>query len=120
MSETTLLVPDAKAPDPAADRRTLVDTGLCLEAHPAITLELYGSLRSKAGREFVPMRADTIGTAVAVLKRVCPQVARLLPEGAALAENFRFAINGHSVTTDLSAGLSEGDRLILFSASVGG
>lgn len=110
----------AQVVDTSAERRSLVEAGLCQEHHPAVTVELYGSLRLKAGRAVVPMRADTIATAVVVLRRVCPPVARLLPEGDALTENFRFSVNGHAVTTDLSAPLREGDRLILFSASVGG
>ncbi len=98
----------------------MVETGICQSVHPAVTLELFGSLRLMTGRDVLPMRADTIGTAVTVLKRVCPQALRLLPEGAALSENFRFSINGHTVTTDLATALREGDHVILFSASVGG
>ncbi len=104
----------------AEHRRTLVETGVCQSVHPAVTLELYGSLRLKTGRDVLAIRAETIATAVAVLKRVCPQALRLLPEGAALAENFRFSINGRTVTTDLATALREGDHVILFSASVGG
>lgn len=110
----------AQVVDPSVDRRSLVEAGVCQERHPAVTVELYGSLRLKSGRELVPMRADTIATAVAVLRRACPPLSRLLPDGDALTENFRFSINGRTVTTDLSAPLREGDRLILFSASVGG
>ena len=104
----------------AADRLTLVQSGVCDATHPAITLELYGSLRLKAARDAVPMRADTLATAVSVVKRVCPPLERLLPEGPALAENFRFSINGRAVTADPATPLREGDRVLLFSASVGG
>jgi molybdopterin converting factor small subunit len=106
--------------DTVADRQALVASGVCLPAHPGVTVELYGSLRLKTGRDQVPMRADTIGTALAVLRRALPQAERLLPRGPALAENFRFSVNGRSVTTDLATELLEGDRVIVFSASVGG
>jgi hypothetical protein len=110
----------AQVPDSSVDRRSLVEAGVCQEQHPAVTVELYGSLRLKAGRELVPMRADTIATAIMVLRRAHPPLSKLLPEGDALTENFRFSVNGRAITTDLSAPLHEGDRLILFSASVGG
>jgi molybdopterin converting factor small subunit len=115
-----MTVPAAQVPDLAADRRALVETGVCDPAHPAVTVELYGSLRLKAARDAVPMRADTLATAVSIVKRVCPPLARLLPDGAALAENFRFSINGRTVTTELATLLAEGDRVLVFSASVGG
>jgi len=117
MTPTT---PATPAHDPAPDRQALVASGICLPAHPGVTVELYGSLRIRSGIEQVPMRADTIGTAVAVLRRVLPQASRLLPEGPGLADHFRFSINGRAVTTDLATALAEGDRVIVFSASVGG
>jgi len=110
----------APSQDSVQHRRALVETGVCQSIHPAVTLELYGNLRLKTGRDVLPMRAESIATALAVLKRVCPQAERLLPQGAALAEHFRFSINGRVVTTDITTALQEGDHVILFSASVGG
>lgn len=88
--------------------------------HPVVVLELYGSLRVRTGCEALRLHADTIATAVAVLKGVYPQAARLLPEAAQLGEHYRFSINGRAVTNDPASLLRSGDRVVLFSASVGG
>jgi hypothetical protein len=89
-------------------------------AHPAVSLELYGTLRIRAGRPAVALRADSIRTAMRLLLEALPELARHLPPEADLPRTHRFSINGGAVTTDLDAALREGDHLVLFSASVGG
>jgi molybdopterin converting factor small subunit len=83
-------------------------------------VELYGSLRIRAGQAAVAMRADTIRTAMELLLEARPELKRLLPGPERLPETHRFSINGLTVTTDLDTFLSDGDRVVLFSASVGG
>jgi molybdopterin converting factor small subunit len=89
-------------------------------AHPAVTVELYGTLRIRAGRPAVALRSDSIRTALRLLREALPALARHLPPEADLPRTHRFSINGGAVTTDLDAPLREGDHLVLFSASVGG
>ncbi len=89
-------------------------------AHPAVRVELYGSLRIRTGQADVALRADSIRTAMGVLREARPELKRLLPLVAQLPETHRFSINGHAVTTDLDTPLREGDHVVLFSASVGG
>lgn len=101
-------------------RRLLVGRGLCTEKHPPVTLELYGSLRTKTGCGNLPVHAHTIGEALQALKRICPSVLRVLPDEAQLGEHYRFSVNGGDVFTDLRHPLKAHDHLILFSASVGG
>ena len=62
----------------------------------------------------------TVLDALDVLRRVHPEAERLLPKNGAVADYFRFSINGGDVTTSLHHPLVEGDHLILFSATVGG
>ena len=101
-------------------RRALAHFGFCDADHPAMTLELYGSLRIKTGCALLPLHAERIETAFAALRRIFPEAERILPEVSDMGEHFRFSVNGRTVTTDLAQPLSEGDHLILFSASVGG
>jgi len=103
-----------------ADRDALTRQGLCLKEHPAVSIELYGSLSIRSGLARVALRADTIRGALSVLVLAQPTVARLLGPLDKLAEYHRFSINGRAITTDLDTPLKEGDRLVLFSASVGG
>jgi molybdopterin converting factor small subunit len=102
------------------NRAALTRRGLCSQEHPAVSVELYGSLAIRSGQSRVALRADTIRTALAVLLLAQPNLARLLGPPETLAENHRFSINGRTITTDLDTPLKEGDHLILFSASVGG
>jgi hypothetical protein len=70
----------------AADYRArLVAQGLCDAADAAVTVELYGSLRLRAGRAQVPLHAANIAAALAVLRRAYPQLQRLLPRDAGTA-----------------------------------
>ena len=111
---SALLSPDEEI------RESLTRRGVCSANHPAVGVELYGSLRIRSGRSRIPMRADSIRTAMSVLLLAEPGLKRLLPPVDQLAENHRFSINGRTITTDLDTPLQEGDLLILFNASVGG
>ena len=110
----TLITPDE------VTRQALTERGLGSREHPAVSVELYGSLAIRSGKSRVALRADTIRTALAVLAAAEPILARLLGPAAKLAETHRFSINGRTITTDLDAPLKAGDHLIVFSASVGG
>ncbi len=101
-------------------RRALAWLGLCDPAAPAVTLELYGNLRIRTGCAGLPIHAGTVAAAVAALFRVHPEAGRLLGPPERLGEHFRFALNGEAVTTDPEYPLRAGDRLVLFSAAVGG
>jgi molybdopterin converting factor small subunit len=101
-------------------RAALVAQGVCDPAHPPVTVELYGGLRMRGGRAQVPLHADTIRRAVQVLRRALPQLTRVLPDGDEVRAHVRFSVNGQRVTDDLDLPLRAGDRLVVFSASVGG
>ena len=114
------LSPDSPLTSAEDARAALVAAGLCPAGAPAVFLELFGGLRLRTGCEVLPLRAGTVGEALGVLRRVFPKAERLLPGDGEMSDHYRFSINGGSVTTDLGHPLAEGDRLILFSASVGG
>ena len=109
------------APRDAEEARTMLCAmGLCETIHPAVVLELYGGLRIRTGCACLPLRAGTILGALQVLARVYPRTTEFFPDPRLAGEHYRFSINGGKVGQDVHASLSEGDRLILFSASVGG
>lgn len=114
------LAPGTRVETPEQCRAALAGLGLCDAGHPPVTLELYGGLRLKAGCRALPLHAATIGEALGVLRAACPRVDHLLPAAAELREHYRFSLNGHAVTADPGQPLRAGDRLIVFSASVGG
>lgn len=114
------LAPGTPLDTPEQCRAALAGLGLCDAARPPVTLELYGGLRLKAGCRALPLHAGSVGEAMAVLRAACPRLERLLPAGAALGEHYRFSLNGRAVTADPGHPLHAGDRLIVFSASVGG
>jgi hypothetical protein len=114
------LGPETPLATPEQCREALVRLGLCDGARPAVTLELYGGLRLKAGCRVLHLHAGTVGEAMQVLRVACPRVQRLLPPAEALGEHYRFSLNGHGVSADPGLALQPGDRLIVFSASVGG
>ena len=103
-----------------AERDALVAQGQCQGGHPAVTLELYGSLRLKSGRASLPLRADTVGTALNLLLTLFPALSQKLPPPPELFEHYRVSINGRTLVRDHCHALNEGDHLILFSANVGG
>ena len=94
--------------------------GWCTAGAPAVTLELYGSLRLKTGCEVLALRAHTLGEAGKVLLRAYPALGGLIRDDATLRDHYRFSLNGLHVVTDPSKPLNDGDHVLLFSASVGG
>jgi molybdopterin converting factor small subunit len=114
------LAPGTALESPEQCRAALVGLGLCDAARPAVTLELYGGLRLKAGARALPLHAATVGEALAVLRAVSPKAARLMPAADELGQHYRFSLNGRTVSADPAQALAPGDRLIVFSASVGG
>jgi len=114
------LAPGTPLATPEQCRAALAGLGLCDAGRPAVTLELYGGLRLKAGCRVLPLHAATVGEALAVLRTACPRVQRLLPATGDLGEHYRFSLNGKAVTADPGHPLAVGDHLIVFSASVGG
>jgi molybdopterin converting factor small subunit len=114
------IAPGTPLQTPEQARAALAALGLCDAARPAVTLELYGGLRLRAGCRMLPLHAATVGEALEVLRAACPRAGRLLPAAGELGEHYRFSLNGRTVTADPAQPLQAGDRLIVFSASVGG
>ena len=89
-------------------------------AEDAVTVELYGIPRLRAGRAEVRAPAGTVAELLAVLERECPGLAGLrLPDGRA-AKQYLLSLDGRLFLTDPDQQLAPGDRVLLLSADAGG
>ncbi len=87
---------------------------------PAITIELYGVPRTRAGRKELVVSAATAGQALATLVEACPGLAGLCRPDGRLAPHYLLSLDGQCFVTDLAHVLHAGDRLLLLSADAGG
>jgi molybdopterin converting factor small subunit len=86
---------------------------------PNVIVEFYGIPRQRAGRAELIVAAATLGDALALIERQCPELAGLCAEGR-LAPHYRLSLDGKQFLTDLNQHLAEGSRLLLLSADAGG
>jgi molybdopterin synthase sulfur carrier subunit len=86
---------------------------------PAVTIELYGLPRLRAGRPEVVVAGATPAEALRHLSVLCPGLSDLCRPDGSLAPHYLLA-KGDNFLPDLSSPLSPGDRLVLLSADAGG
>jgi molybdopterin converting factor small subunit len=87
---------------------------------PAVTVELFGVPRVRAGLAELSVSAATAGEALAALAAACPGLGELrLPDGR-LAPQYLLSLDGERFVTDLTEPLRPGERLLLLSADAGG
>ena len=86
----------------------------------AITVELYGMARARAGRKELTVSAATAGEALRAVLEVCPALSGLCRPGGQLAPHYLLSLDGERFLTDLAESLRPGDRLVLLSADAGG
>jgi molybdopterin converting factor small subunit len=87
---------------------------------PAVTVELYGVPRARAGRKELLVSAATAGEALAALLEACPGLAGLCRADGRLEPQYLLSLDGRHFVTDLAQSLQPGDRLLLLSADAGG
>ena len=90
----------------------------------AVTVELFGIPRLKAGRALLDLRLPAAATAddlAQALARMCPELVGVLvePEGSHLREGYVINVNGVRFAEG-PMNLREGDRLLVFSSQAGG
>jgi molybdopterin converting factor small subunit len=86
----------------------------------AVTVELYGLPRARAGRSELTVAAATAGEALAALVAACPALAAVRRPDGGLAPHYLLSLDGERFVTDLAEPLRPGDRLVLLSADAGG
>lgn len=87
---------------------------------PAITIELFGVPRARAGARELRVLAATVSEALAEAIKQCPALAEVLRTDGSVAPQFLLSLNGQRFVTDLSHSVQPGDRLLLLSADAGG
>lgn len=88
---------------------------------PVIHVEFYAIPRRRAGVTEFPVEADTLRAACRALRERFPRfAATCLDDEDRLKPGCLANVNGRTFTRDPDAPLSEGDRLLILSADVGG
>lgn len=86
----------------------------------AVTIELFGIPRRRAGVEQLNVDAARLDEALQAAIEACPRLRECLTPDGRLRAGYLVNLNGRMFTTDVSSALQEGDRVILLSADVGG
>ncbi|HZY90435.1 MAG TPA: hypothetical protein VFE78_36775 [Gemmataceae bacterium] len=87
---------------------------------PAVTVELFGVPRARAGCAELTLSAATAGEALAALAEACPGLGELRRPDGRLAPQYLLSLDGERFVTDLAEPLRPGERLLLLSADAGG
>ena len=87
---------------------------------PAVTVELFGVPRARAGLAELSVSAATAGEALAALAAACPGLGELCRPDGRLAPQYLLSLDGKRFVTDLAEPLRPGERLLLLSADAGG
>src|SRR5205085_231141 len=87
---------------PGSAKRAVASEG----RQPRVRVELYGLARLRAGRKELPVRAATVGEALATADAACPEL-RVLCDGR-IAASYLVSVNGEQFTTDPRLALKDG------------
>ena len=86
----------------------------------AVTIELFGIPRRRAGVAEVCVNARTLADAVRELEAACPTLTGLMTADGTLSPQVLLSLDGTRFTGNLDQELHDGARLLLFSADAGG
>lgn len=86
----------------------------------AVTVELFGIPRQRAGRAELHVRAGTVGDLLEAVTRACPALAGLMRPDGRLSPQYLLSLDGRRFLQEPHERLRPGDRLVLLSADAGG
>jgi molybdopterin converting factor small subunit len=86
----------------------------------SVTVEFYGTARTRAGCTLAEVGAGTLGAALCELVARFPGLADKMIEEDRLRSSFIANINGAAFVRDPATLLEEGDHLLILTADVGG
>lgn len=86
----------------------------------SVTVEFFGSARSRAGVAECELDADTIADVIKALAQMFPKLAETCFQDCGLADGWLFNLDGLQFTTDATLIVKSGQRLLLMTADVGG
>jgi hypothetical protein len=86
----------------------------------AVTIELYGIPRVRAGLAQLVVPAGTLREALRAAEHACPGLGRLVRNDGRLDPQFLLSIDGRRFVMSLEEAVLPGERLLLLSADAGG
>jgi molybdopterin converting factor small subunit len=86
----------------------------------AVTVELFGIPRERAGVAKADATASTLGEMLALLALRFPRFAESCVRDGELAQGYVANLNGRAFITDPATVLSDGDAVLILSADAGG
>ena len=86
----------------------------------AITVELFGIARTRAGVASAEVQADTLGAALRALAEAHPALEGEVVVGARTANGYLVSLDGERFIDDAATDLPDGSRLLLLSGQAGG
>jgi molybdopterin converting factor small subunit len=85
-----------------------------------VTVELFGTVRLRAGTGHLRIEALTVGESLRALARAVPALDGTVIQGDRLHPAFRFCVNATRFVTDPTTPLTDGDALLILAADAGG
>jgi hypothetical protein len=86
----------------------------------AVTVELFGIPRQRAGCATLTVDAATLGQAIDAVRLACPALAGLRGTDGRPAKHYLWSLDGDRFLRDPAEPLPSGARLLLLSADAGG
>ncbi len=86
----------------------------------SVTIEFLGMARRQAGVASVTVDARSLGEALLALARMLPNLEGACIQNGTPREGYLACLNGGTFTNDPNTTLSDGDRVMILSADVGG
>ena len=85
-----------------------------------VTVELFGTVRLRAGTGACTVEAATVGDALVALARAVPALDGSVIQSERLNSAFRLCINADRFVSDPATPLADGDTLLILAADAGG
>lgn len=85
-----------------------------------VTVELFGTVRLRAGTGHIRVEALTVGESLRALARALPALDGPVIQGDRLHPAFRLCVNADRFVSDPTTPLADGDILLLMAADAGG
>lgn len=94
--------------------------GILLADPPAVTVELFGIARHRAGRSEVVVHGKTILDILIAVREICPQLSDLFAESGSVTRQYLVSLDGERFIDDLREMMPAESRLLILGADPGG
>lgn len=94
--------------------------GIVSVGGPAVTIELLGLARFRAGVAELRAEGRTVGELLRSVVGQCPKLTELVTHAGGLSRQYLVSIDGERFVEDTSESVPDGCRLIILGADAGG